>query len=119
MTIFSSRFDRARRYSEAYAGEAGETRFWTPATVAVAGVALGAAALIATDLAASPQDDADWGEGWDDHTADPGTHDTGAHDTGTDDGGAWSYHSDYTGASVGGEGDFVYFSDGDTSFSVG
>lgn len=96
MTLFSSQFDRARRLSAAYAGEPGETRFWTPATVGVA-AGLGAAAVVA----------ADWG-------------DVASEDHGqSGDGGPWSVHSDWSDASVGGDGDFMYFSDGDVSFTVG
>ncbi|NAS26846.1 hypothetical protein GT755_34910 [Herbidospora sp. NEAU-GS84] len=96
MSLFASQFDRARRLSAAYAGEPGETRFWTPATVGVA-AGLGAAAVVA----------ADWG---DVAPEDPGQ--------GGDDG-PWSVHSDWSDASIGGDGDFMYFSDGDVSFTVG
>jgi hypothetical protein len=125
MSIFTSQFDRARQYSQAYTGDTGETRFWTPATITVAVAGAGAAALAAADLAAadsSPSDDTGWGDdgnGTDTsptgETHDPGTGDAdhGGHDD------AWSVHSDWTDASVGGEGDFLYFSDGDVSFTVG
>ncbi|TYB50113.1 hypothetical protein FXF51_57375 [Nonomuraea sp. PA05] len=112
MTLFTSQFDRARDVAGAYAGEAGETRFWVPAAVvggvAVAGVAEG------------------WGEGWDqgwDAGAPEGEPVAG--DGGVvgapvvDDGGAWSHHGDHTDASVGGDGDFFYFIDGDSSLTIG
>ncbi|WP_066372175.1 hypothetical protein [Herbidospora mongoliensis] len=109
MTLFTSQFDRARRFSAAYAGEPGDTRFWTPATIGVA-AGLGAAALIAADAG-----------GWGDVPADPdqtATFGGGGGDDGQD-GGPWSVHSDWSDASVGGDGDFMYFSDGDVSFTVG
>ncbi len=96
MTLFSSQFDRARRFSAAYVGEPGETRFWTPATVVGVAAGLGAAALIAADP---------------DQTATFGGEAPGD--------GPWSVHSDWSDASIGGDGDFMYFSDGDVSFTVG
>jgi hypothetical protein len=67
-----------------------------------------------------------WGEDWDtswDGGA-PAAEETGgdtvsATDSGSDDGGAWSYNPDYTGASIGGDGDFFYFTDGDVSYTIG
>lgn len=96
MALFSSQFDQARRFSAAYAGEPGETRFWTPATVGVV-AGLGAAAVIAAD----PDQTATFGGG------------------DAQDDGPWSVHSDWSDASIGGDGDFMYFSDGDVSFTVG
>ncbi|TKK85262.1 hypothetical protein FDA94_26715 [Herbidospora galbida] len=101
MSLFSSQFDRARRLSATYAGEPGETRFWTPATVGVA-AGLGAAALVAAD----PDQTAAFG----------GDGDSGGN---SGDDGPWSVHSDWSDASIGGDGDFMYFSDGDVSFTVG
>ncbi|GAA2215356.1 hypothetical protein GCM10009850_108230 [Nonomuraea monospora] len=129
MTLFTSQFDRARDVAGAYAGEAGETRFWVPAVVggvAVVGVAEG------------------WGEGWDQGwdagapEGEPVGGDGGVvvggggaaglpvADDGdvvgapaVDDGAAWSHHGDYTDASVGGDGDFFYFIDGDSSLTIG
>jgi hypothetical protein len=130
MSIFTSQFDRARRISQAYASQTGETRFWTPAKVALAGAGAGAAALVATDLVAAdddaPSEVAGWGEGWDTGW-DGGGNDVSATGEDTDlhgaddgaDGGAWSYHSDTTDASIGGDGDFFYFTDGDTSYTSG
>lgn len=133
MTIFSSQFDRARQSTEAYAGETKDTRFRTPAKVALAGAGAAAAALVAADLAAADAADAsadatEWGEGWDtgwDAGAGTGTGDATAEataesaDAGGGDGGAWSYNPDYTGASIGGDGDFFYFTDGDVSYTIG
>ncbi|GAA4968777.1 hypothetical protein HD597_008653 [Nonomuraea thailandensis] len=112
MTLFTSRFDRAREESLAYAGEAGETRFWIPAAVAAGGVATAA-------VWASEEWAAGWGDGWDQGwdagpAASPGDPPVG------DDGGeAWSHHGEYTDASVGGDGDFFYFIDGDSSLTIG
>lgn len=108
MSIFTSQFDRARRYSEEYAGGSGEARFWTPAAIA-AGVGVAGAALL---IAASGDDAATGDDAWGEAAPPP------ADDAGTQDG-PWSVHSDWTDASVGGDGDFMYFSDGDTSFTVG
>ncbi|MFC4115280.1 hypothetical protein [Nonomuraea zeae] len=135
MSIFSSQFDRAREVSRAYAGEASERRFWIPAAVAVAGAAAGVAALAAASEAGAATEPgegtADWGAGWDEGwgagpVADDSQAASGGGDDGSqaapgsgDDGGAWSYHSDYTGASIGGDGDFFYFTDGDTSYTIG
>lgn len=107
--MFSSQFDRVRRFSDAYAGESGETRMWTPAKVALAGVGVAAAAgLVAADFG---DDDA--------FMSDAAFEDGTSGDQSGGDGGAWSVHSDWTDASVGGDGEgFMYFSDGDTSFTV-
>ncbi|MFB4278850.1 hypothetical protein ACBJ59_26410 [Nonomuraea sp. MTCD27] len=116
MALFTSQFDRVREESRAYAGEASETRFRVPAAVAVAG---GAALVTATDPTAT--ESGGWGEGWDQGwdagagaAAGPG-----AEPVLDDGGGAWSHHGDYTGASVGGDGDFFYFIDGDSSLTIG
>nr|WP_062339672.1 hypothetical protein [Herbidospora sakaeratensis] len=98
MSLFSSQFDRARRLSAAYAGEPGETRFWTPATIGAA-AGLGAAVILAVDPDQTAAFGGDGGHGGDD--------------------GPWSVHSDWSDASIGGDGDFMYFSDGDVSFTVG
>ncbi|GAA3573887.1 hypothetical protein GCM10022419_063650 [Nonomuraea rosea] len=123
MPIFSSQFDRARELSQTYAGEASERRFWIPAAVAVAGAA-GVTALAAAgdaEAATEPVTEAsEWGAGWDEGWGTgPAADDDSQAAPGGDDGGAWSYHSDYTGASVGGDGDFFYFVDGDTSYTIG
>ncbi|GAA4076413.1 hypothetical protein [Nonomuraea soli] len=114
--MFSSQFDKARRYAEAYAGPSGETRFWTPAKVAAAGIAGAAAAgLVAAGLADDPFADDPFAEG----PVAEGQVADGAGPPAADDGGAWSVHSDWTDASVGGDGEgFMYFSDGDVSFTV-
>lgn len=111
--MFSSQFDKARRYSEAYAGRSGETGFWTPAKVAAAGIAgVAGAGLVAAEVADDPFAEDPFAE---DPTADGAT----AEGAPADDGGAWSVHSDWTDASVGGDGEgFMYFSDGDVSFTV-
>ncbi|MGW0801621.1 hypothetical protein [Nonomuraea sp. NPDC002799] len=113
MSLFTSQFDQAREAAREYAGDASETRFWIPAAAAVAG----AAALTAVDAAAT-EGPAEWGAGWDDgwHAVAAPPEDAGA---AVDDGGAWSHRGDYTDASVGGDGDFFYFIDGDSSLTIG
>ncbi|MEV0382079.1 hypothetical protein [Nonomuraea sp. NPDC050643] len=113
MSLFTSQFDRARESSREYAGEASETGFWTPAAVAVAGAA-GVAALAGAEATAVEEPwGAGWDQGWDAGAAAPGVEPV------ADDGGAWSHHGDYTDASVGGDGDFFYFIDGDSSLTIG
>jgi hypothetical protein len=136
MSIFTSQFDGARQLSQAYAGDTHETRFWTPAAITVA-AGVGIAALVAVDSASDtdlddgtltgPDDShasaAGWGDGWGDgwdtgwdtlDAAQPATAE------GTDPNGeAWAHRGDYTDASVGGDGDFFYFIDGDTSLTIG
>ncbi|SEG64203.1 hypothetical protein SAMN05444920_103655 [Nonomuraea solani] len=101
MSIFTSQFDRARETARAYTGEASETRFWIPAAIAVAVTS----AAVATES---------WGDGWDQGWEAPAAPEPVA-----DDGGAWSHHGDYTDASVGGDEDFLYFIDGDSSLTIG
>ncbi|MEV0619397.1 hypothetical protein AB0I81_39185 [Nonomuraea sp. NPDC050404] len=115
MTLFSSQFDRVRAESRAYTGEASETRFWVPAVVALGAAAALAATSEGVEVGAEDAA-AGWGEGWDqgwDAGAVPDSEPV------ADDGGAWSHSGDYTDASVGGDGDFFYFIDGDSSLTIG
>lgn len=95
MSIFASQFDHARQFTDAYAGGLDEPQWYPPPG------------------AADPP--AGWGEGWD----------TGwelgweAGPAGEDAAGAWLERGDYTDAGVGGDGDFFYFIDGDSSLTVG
>ena len=138
MAVLRSQFERARGFADAYAGGADDNRWRTPVAAAAAvggglaavvGVAaVGALADAALDAAAgevaagAPAGEAaaglatdGWGEGWDSGwgeayaAADPGY---------AADGGAWSHRGDYTDASVGGDGDFFYFIDGDSSLTI-
>jgi len=118
MSIFRSQFDRARGYADAYAGPAGDPGWRTPA--AAAGLVVGGAvvAALAVDAVASAAPPEAWGEGWE------AGWDTGAAgfpagpDPAADDG-AWLDRGDYTGAGVGGDEDFFYFIDGDSSLTIG
>jgi hypothetical protein len=56
-----------------------------------------------------------WDTGWDTGAAAG----TGAADVSGAEGDAWSHRGDYTDASVGGDGDFFYFIDGDSSLTIG
>ncbi|MFI7697946.1 hypothetical protein [Nonomuraea sp. NPDC049480] len=132
MTIFTSQFDRARDLSRTYAGEASDARFRTPAAIAAtAALGVGAAALAASETATTEADAsgdpagtgqpadwaAGWGDGWDsgwETGAAAVTDEPGA--AGAD---AWSHRGDHTDASVGGDGDFFYFIDGDSSLTIG
>lgn len=131
MSIFSSQFSRAHPYRDAYAGDARDSRWRTPAGLAggvgVAGaVAAGAVVAAAAATPAGEQLAGDppevggetWGEGWDSGW-DTGT--AGAADAGTGDAdaGAWMDRGDYTDAGVGGDDDFFYFVDGDSSLAIG
>ena len=118
MSLFSSQFERARGYSDAYAGPSDDPSWWTPGAAAAAVVA--GAGLLAVTAAAMAADDGHghvdtWGAGWDtgwDTTS------TVAHEPTADTGSDWMHHGDYTDASVGGDGDFFYFIDGDSSLTV-
>jgi hypothetical protein len=106
MPLFSSQFDRARGYSDAYVGPPGDASWRVPAAVAAAGV--GALAL----TAAAVEADGTWGDGWDTGWEAP------APEAPADDGSAWMDRGDYTDAGVGGDDDFFYFIDGDTSLTI-
>jgi hypothetical protein len=112
MSIFMNQFDRARPYAEAYAGDSGDPSWRTPALAAAAVAGAGLVAVVAADDA-EPM----WGDGWDAGweagsapAADP---------SGADDGSAWMDRGDYTDAGVGGDDDFFYFIDGDSSLAIG
>jgi hypothetical protein len=113
MSIFTSQFDRARRYADAYAGESGDPG-WRPA-VAVAGLA-GAGAVVVAAAGAEAATGDDWGEGWD---AGWDSSSAGAGDYSGADDASWMDRGDYTDAGVGGDDDFFYFIDGDSSLTIG
>lgn len=117
MSIFTSQFDRVRPVSHAYTGTTGQATWRTPAAVAAAaagGLALVGAAAVATGAEASGDgwEDA-WDAGWDASWA-PGF-DPSGDELAAD----WSHHGDYTDAGVGGDEDFFYFIDGDSSLTIG
>jgi hypothetical protein len=139
MSIFTSQFDHARGYSGAYAGSTGDPTWRTPAAVAAAAggavvaAAVAAEALAAEALAAGALAGADpeppeaaggdgWGEGWGDgwdQGWDAGGFPDGVPEVADDGGAAWMDRGDYTDAGVGGDEDFFYFIDGDSSLTVG
>ena len=113
MSIFTSQFDRARPFAQAYAGAADEPGWRTPAGA----TALLAAAGLTATAAVDAVDGSGWGDGWEsgwgvDAPAPPGTD----HAAGADQ--AWMDRGEYTGAGVGGDGDFFYFIDGDSSLTI-
>jgi hypothetical protein len=138
VSIFTSQFDRVRPVAQAYAGATGDPGWRTPAAVvAVAGGGL--VAVLAADAVAAEALDAGgdaaetagaagaagagatdaWGAGWDAgwDVAGAGYADPGAdHSAG---GEAWLDRGDHTDAGVGGDGDFFYFIDGDSSLTIG
>jgi hypothetical protein len=127
MSIFSSQFDRARPFADAYAGGSQDPDWRTPAAAAAligAGlVGLTAAAALAHGEAfegagetGAATWDAGWGEGWDAGWGEGYAGDAGAPEA---DGAAWLDRGDYTDAGVGGDHDFFYFIDGDSSLAIG
>jgi hypothetical protein len=135
MSIFRSQFDRARSYTETYAGDARDSTWRSPTVIAalIGGGAAVAAAVIPIVAGNDPApagekapagegdpgagDQGNWGEGWD-----AGWDAGGAGGTtpAADDGGAsWMDRGEYTDAGVGGDGDFFYYIDGDSSAAVG
>jgi transcription elongation factor len=110
MSIFRSQFDRARPYAQAYAGDSGDPSWRTPALAAAAVAGAGVVAI-----AAAGETEPGWGDGWDAGWEAPAVDPGG----GSDDGSAWLDRGDYTDAGVGGDDDFFYFIDGDSSLAVG
>ncbi|UBU14862.1 hypothetical protein [Nonomuraea gerenzanensis] len=106
MGLFTSQFEGVRGESRAYAGEVGESRFWLPAAAA-AGVVAGGAVV----MGGEPEE---WGDGWEQgwEVGVPAGEPVVSEE-------AWSDRGEYTDASVGGDGDFFYFIDGDSSVTVG
>jgi hypothetical protein len=130
MSIFTSQFDHARGYSGAYAGSSGDPTWRTPAAVAAAAGGAVVAAAVATEALAGADPEppeaaggGGWGEGWGDGWEqgwDAGGLPDGVPGVADDDGGAaWMDRGDYTDAGVGGDDDFFYFIDGDSSLTVG
>jgi hypothetical protein len=116
MTIFTSQFDRARPFADAYAGRFDDPAWRPPgaATATLAAAGLSVVAVGALAATADPDAPAAWGEGWDagwDTSAPPA-------EQSTDDGSAWMHRGEYTDAGVGGDGDSFYFIDGDASLIV-
>jgi hypothetical protein len=141
MSIFSSQFDRARPFADAYAGGSQDPDWRTPAAAtALVGaglVGLTAAAALTDGSAADPAAageatapeafegagetgaatwDAGWDEGWDTGWGEGYAGDACAPEA---DGAAWLDRGDYTDAGVGGDNDFFYFIDGDSSLAIG
>jgi hypothetical protein len=145
MSVFRSQFDRARSYTEAYAGDARDSAWRSPTVIAAligGGAAMAAAAVpvVAGDAKEaageqdpageegpaggktaagdeSPGDQSTWGEGWEAGWDAPAGSAGGT--LAADDGsGSWMDRGEYTDAGAGGDEDFFYFIDGDTSAVV-
>jgi hypothetical protein len=125
MSIFTSQFDHARGYSGAYAGSSGDPTWRTPAAVAAAAGGAVVAAAVATEALAGADPEppeaaggGGWGDGWE-QGWDAGGLPDGVPGVADDGGAAWMDRGDYTDAGVGGDDDFFYFIDGDSSLTVG
>ena len=129
MSVFRSQFTRARQFTDAYAGSTEDSGLRTPA---VAAALLGAGLVGVAAVAAASDGDAPgaaetadgaaetgaaWGEGWESGWT--GGYAGGVLSDPAADGDAWMDRGDYTDAGVGGDGDFFYFIDGDSSLTLG
>src|SRR5688500_13940407 len=122
MSIFTSQFDRARPFADAYAGRFDDPAWRPPGSAAATLAAVGLSVVAVGALAATAEPDAGatepsaWGEGWDAgwdaEAAVP------LAEQPTDDGSAWMHRGEYADAGVGGDGDTFYFIDGDSSLIV-
>lgn len=121
MSIFTSQFDRTRPFTRAYASSPDDPGWRTPAAVAaVAGAGLAGVVAVEALAADSPDAPAAWGDGWDtgwDTGGDPFA--GGVTDYAAAGGDPWMDRGEYTGAGVGGDDDFFYFVDGDSSLAIG
>ena len=131
MSIFTSQFDRVRPVAHAYAGATGDPGWRTPAAVATV-VGGGLVAMMAADAVVSEALDGNtapgneaagavdaWGAGWDSGWDIAGAgyvHPGADYSAGGD---AWMDRGAHTDAGVGGDGDFFYFIDGDSSLTLG
>jgi hypothetical protein len=131
MSVFKSQFDRARPYTEEHAGDARDPVWRSPAVIGavVGGGAAVAAAMIPVvagdDKAAAAEPPAEqsagdqgaWGEGWEAGWESPASGASGPPASG-DGNASWMDRGEYTDAGVGGDEDFFYFIDGDSSATV-
>jgi hypothetical protein len=133
MSIFRSQFERARAYSDELAGDARDPAWRSPTVIAavVGGGAAVAAAAIPVVAGGDdkpqpsekpaggeenpPGEQAAWGEGWDAGWEAPASPAPAAADGGS----SWMDRGEYTDAGVGGDEDFFYFVDGDSSAAFG